>query len=302
MKVLITGADGFLGKKLTSHLQNQDIDVAVTRRRTKIKEAVHPPCTPFDLDAENTHLAEILSRTDVLVHLAWGSTPGVSNKFPVDDVLQSVAGTVRLFDMSAKAGVKRIVFASSGGQVYGNVDSSSILESSVTNPTSAYGIGKLSCEKYLSLFRDLYGIEVISLRVANLYGPGQSLKDGFGVIPTFLSRLKSGLPLTIFGDGMNVRDFVYIDDVVNAFSIAISSGVQGVFNISSGRGISICEIIENMEKLTGCATKLEHVPARAADPIAVVLSNAAARTQLGWMPVVDFSAGLAATINACEEK
>lgn len=302
MKVLITGSDGFLGKKLSIWLRMQGADVFMTRRQAKITQADTTSFVPFDLASENKHLAEILARTDVLVHLAWGSTPGVSNRFPVDDLLNSVAGTIRLFEMSAKAGVKRIVFASSGGQVYGNVDSPAILESSVTNPKSAYGIGKLSCEKYLSLFRDLYGIEVISLRVANLYGPGQSLKDGFGVIPTFLNRLKLGLPLTIFGNGMNVRDFVYIDDVINAFSMAISSSVEGIFNISSAHGISVSEIIRKMEKITGHTANLEYLPARAADPISVVLSNAAARDQLGWTPVVDFSTGLAAAINAFEEK
>ena len=298
MKILITGAQGFLGAALAAGLERGGAEVVRCGRG-----AASPGVQgyrQFDLDADDQSMLEAVRGIDVLVHLAWGSTPSVSNKHPVPDLLSNVVGTVRLFDACAKAGVGRIVFASSGGQVYGEVDSAAILESTATNPKSAYGIGKLSCEKYLALFGSLHGMSVMALRIANLYGPGQSLKDGFGVIPTVLSRLQRNETVQIFGDGKAVRDFVHIDDVVDAFCKAVYSSAQGVLNISSGVGVSIGAIVRQLEAATGLRGNIAYLPARASDPRAIVLSNQQAASVLAWAPRIAFADGLGQTVKTLQ--
>lgn len=302
MKVLVTGAEGFLGARLVERLRRYGVPViGAARRPTASSERCDVTYVHFDLSDDGEQFLEQLKDVDALVHLAWSSTPSTSNKQPTSDLLLNVGGTVRLFEMCVKAGVKRIVFASTGGQVYGDVYGDSIDESSPTNPKSAYGIGKLSCEKYLSLFCSLHGISGASLRVANIFGPGQPAREGFGVIPTFLGRIQNNDPIMIFGDGLNVRDFVYIDDVVEAFFLAIYSGKNDVYNIASGVGVSILEVVNTLEKATGLTAQLNYQPARASDPLSVVLANHKAMAELGWTPKVGFSEGLLQTVRFNKE-
>lgn len=298
MKILITGADGFLGTNLIFHLEQLGHDVVGTSRKAITADSTATKFVLFDLANTDQDLAYILLGVDVVVHLAWGSTPGVSNKDPLNDLMINTAGTVRLFDACARTGVARIIFASSGGQVYGDLDSDLIPESAPTNPKSAYGVGKLSCEKYLALFSSLYGVSGISLRVANLFGPGQVLKDGFGVIPTFLTRLKNGEVINLFGDGNYVRDFVYIDDAVDAFVKTIMTDVEGTFNISSGVGVSIAQIVVMLEQATGIKAKLNFSPVRPSDPLSVILDNSKAKQAFNWTPQMDFSNGLALVVRS----
>ena len=302
MKVLVTGGDGFLGSNLVSHLEAQGCDVVATSRKPSVPGRAGRVFMPFDLACTKQDLLHLLQGVDVVVHLAWGSTPGASNDDPLADFLINTTGTVRLFDACAKAGVSRIVFASSGGQVYGELDRDLISESDTTNPKSAYGVGKLSCEKYLALFSNLYGISGISLRVANLYGPGQLLKDAFGAVPTFLTRLRNAETINLFGGGRYVRDFVYIDDAVQGFAKAIISDAQGAFNISSAAGISIRDIVTMLEQATGISAKLNFLPARHADPLRVVLDNSKARLGFGWSPQTSFADGLALTVQFEQQK
>jgi UDP-glucose 4-epimerase len=277
-------------------------DVTCTSRKIPQAQAGVKKLVPFDLASPEQDIARILEGIDVVFHLAWGATPGTSNKNPLNDLMINTVGTVRLFASCAKAGVTRIVFASSGGQVYGDLNSDQIVESAATNPKSAYGIGKLSCEKYLALYSGLYGVSGISLRVANLFGPGQILKDGFGVVPTFLTRLKNSEVINLFGNGNYVRDFVYIEDVVDAFVKAMTTDIEGAFNISSGTGISILQIVTMLEQATGLKAILNFTPPRPSDPISVVLDNNKARQGLNWMPKTDFSTGLALVVQSLQEE
>lgn len=300
MNVIITGADGFFGQRLCTRLASLGHQVIATSRRGGIdKPGVR--FVPFDLSSTASPLQDVLPEVDALIHLAWGASPSTSNRDPYADFLANTCGSVRLFDACAKAGVKRLVFASSGGQVYGDLDSDMISETASTNPKSAYGAGKLSCEKYLSIFNTLSDMSTISLRVSNLYGPGQPFKDGFGVIPTFLHRLKNSLPITIFGDGANIRDFLYIDDAVEAFVQAITAKKEGALNISSGVGISVLDVIRLLEKETGLHGELTFSPARESDPRAVILDNSLARASLDWNPETRFSDGLSQTIIASNQ-
>lgn len=294
MNILITGADGFLGNRLAQRLEGQGRQV--WRTGLVAPDDAQGRRRGFNFDDSQHAIQTMLRQIDTVVHLAWNSTPSVSNQRPLADLACNVMGTVKLFEACIKAGVRRIVFASSGGQVYGDVDSDAINESTLTNPKSAYGIGKLSCEKYLSLFSHLHGIGGLSLRIANLYGPGQVMREGFGVIPTVLNRLKLNDRVQIYGDGSVTRDFVYIDDVVDAFVLAIDSHAQGVLNVSSGRGVSVARIVELLEQATGLTGRREFLPARLSDPQAVVLSNRSALEVLGWAPRVTFEDGLAATV------
>lgn len=300
MNVVVTGADGFFGQRLCIRLAALGHQVIATSRRSRTDQP-GIRFVSFDMSSTEPPLQDVLPEIDSLIHLAWGASPSTSNRDPYADFVANTCGSVRLFDACAKAGVKRLVFASSGGQVYGDLDSDMISETASTNPKSAYGAGKLSCEKYLSIFNTLSGMSTVSLRVSNLYGPGQPFKDGFGVIPTFLHRLRNSLPITIFGDGANIRDFLYIDDAVEAFVRAITAKKEGPLNISSGIGISVLEVIRLLEKETGLYGELTFSPARESDPLAVILDNSLARASLDWHPQTEFSAGLSKTVTANEQ-
>lgn len=297
MKILLTGADGFFGYRLHARLLECGHQVLATSRRP-VETTGATPLLRFDLAFNEVQLLDTLKNVDVVIHLAWSSSPSSSNRDPLFDFSVNTVGTVRLFDACASAGVKRVVFASSGGQVYGDLDSDTIAETASTNPKSAYGVGKLSCEKYLSLFNNLTGMSSVSLRVSNLYGPGQPFKDGFGVIPTFLHRLKNSLPITIFGDGKNIRDFLYIDDAVDAFVQAVTANVEGALNISSGIGVSVLDVIRLLEQETGLRGELSFSPARESDPRAVILDNKRACASLDWQPKTSFADGLSKTVLA----
>lgn len=302
MKVLVTGATGFLGQGLIARLRRLEVDViGTTRSRDRLQQS-NSRYLDFDLSDSDERMLEVLKGADILVHLGWGSTPSQSNKHPASDFIGNVGGTVRLFQLCSEAEVRRVIFASSGGQVYGDVGSSLIDETTQTNPTSAYGIGKLSCEKYLALLGKLYGLTGISLRTSNLYGPGQIPREGFGVIPTFLHRISTRQPIVIYGDGSVVRDFVYIDDVIEAFVNCVFSEKTGVYNVSSGTGTSILEVVQKIERILGCNACIDFQPTRASDPSRVVLKNELAFRELGWRPLIDFDEGLRRTIRPSLKK
>jgi len=294
--VLVTGGTGFLGQMLIRRLKQLNVDVIGTTRWRDGDQPNNSDYLDFDLADSGEKMREMLKGFDVLVHLGWSSTPSQSNKQPAIDFTHNAGGTVRLFQQSAESNIRRVIFASSGGQVYGNAEASYIDETTQTDPTSVYGIGKLSCEKYLTLLEKLYGLIGISLRVSNLYGPGQIPREGFGVIPTFLKRIQENEPIVIYGDGSVIRDFIFIDDVIEAFVASIFSQQTGVCNISSGTGESILDIVRKIEALLGRNARIEFQPARASDPARVVLKNELALKKLGWRPTVEFNEGLGRTV------
>ena len=203
-------------------------------------------------------MQQALAGCDVLYHLISTTTPQISNDDPVGDVESNVISTINMLKEATKAGVKKIIFFSSGGTIYGVPQYTPIREEHPTEPICSYGIQKLTTEKYLHLFYVLYGLEYGILRIANPYGPRQSPYSGQGVVAAFVHRAVTGQPIEVWGDGSVVRDYVYAADVAKAAVAMLNySGRHRIFNIGSGTGKSLLEIIHSIEALSGVSIKID---------------------------------------------
>jgi UDP-glucose 4-epimerase len=183
--------------------------------------------------------------------------------------------------------VKKIIFLSSGGTVYGKANFLPITESHLTNPCCSYGIHKLTIEKYLALFFQLYGLDYTILRASNPYGPHQNIGRNQGLIATTINRIQNGLPLEVWGDGSVIRDYLHVQDLVSAgIRVLNYEGPHKIFNISSGKGRSINEVIQIISKQMGKKAKIIHLAERGFDVESNILSNELAKNELGWMPLM----------------
>jgi len=233
---------------------------------------------------------------EVVFHLVSTTLPGPSNLDPVSDVQSNLVGSIRLLQRAVATGVRRVVFVSSGGTVYGVPTSVPISEDHPTTPICSYGIVKLAVEKYLHLFRHLHGLESVVLRLANPYGERQHPQASQGVIAVFLAKALRGEPLDIWGDGSVVRDYVYISDVVRALLAAmVYEGVHRVFNIGSGHGSSVNEVVAAIETAIGVPAERRYLDARPFDVQTNVLSIERAQRELSWTPQVELLEGISST-------
>ncbi len=292
------GGGGFLGVHLANALTRHGAAVRAFGRTlanpNELDERVRWSCGHFEDPAA---VAEAAQGQEIVFHLLSGSVPGQPGQKPVSDLETNVLGTLRFLDICDAAAVRRIVFASSGGTVYGATDRHPIPEASPTDPISAYGVGKLAIEKYLGLYHHLYGLEYFALRVANVYGPLQSPFKRQGVVAAMLDRALAGKPLEIWGTGEIVRDFVHIDDVVSAFLLAATyNGPHRVMNVGSGAGLSINQVASDIEAVAG-TTDIPRVyrAGRAADVPVNVLDISLITRETPWQPRFSWHDGLRST-------
>jgi len=229
---------------------------------------------------------------DAVIHLAFATLPKTSNHNPMLDV-ESIATTLHLLNLCVKFKIKRIVFASSGGTVYGIPKTLPIAEDHPTDPICSYGIGKLASEKYLRLHDRLHSCSSVILRIANPYGIRQSPESSQGVVPVFMSKMLEGKPITIWGDGSSVRDFVSIRDVAKMFLLAVRSNAAGIFNVGSGVGTSINELVQLLSSIRHMKPAIITEPARDCDVPTVVLDCQKAKIVYGWEPEIKLGEGLA---------
>ena len=241
-------------------------------------------------------IREAVESVEVVYHFASTTIPKTSNDDPIYDVRSNLVDTLGFLEACVEAGVRKVVFASSGGTVYGPPQTVPIPEDHPTNPITSYGIVKLAIEKYLGLFHHLHGLDYAALRISNPYGPYQDPAGQQGAASVFLHRLHTGRKITIWGDGGVVRDYLYVSDLVNA--LVLAAGVQTgqkVFNIGSGRGVSLNDLISHITQVTGEEPAVEYLPGRNLDVPANVLNVSRAREELGWNPQTRLAEGLAAT-------
>jgi UDP-glucose 4-epimerase len=260
-------------------------------------EIVHGDLTnPVDLSVALTGM-------EIVVHLVSTTLPKTSNDNPIYDVETNILGTLNLLNLARDLGISKIVFASSGGTVYGQPLEYPIPETHPTNPICSYGITKLTIEKHLYLFRHLYGLDYVVLRPANPYGPRQNPATGLGAIVTFLDRVLNDKAITIWGDGTVARDYFYVSDLVRAFVRVIEGSTPSrVYNIGSGRPCSLNAILATIERLAGVAPKVQFLPARAVDLPLNCLDISRAKEELGWVPEVTLDEGIARTWSWLKER
>lgn len=295
MKVLVTGANGFLGSSLVDTLRDKGHDCVGCVRSVETEKGQIFFSLGETLPEE---LLRHLTEADALVHLAWTSTPASSNLDIEGEVRANVLGTISLFQAAARSGVSNIVFASSGGQVYGEMKGQAYAEDSPTHPKSAYGVGKLACEKFLEVISRQHGIVHHSLRISNLFGEGQKLKEGFGIIPTVINKILNDEPIDVFGTDPMVRDFVHVSDVVDSILLALFNPVGGAFNIGSGKGCEIVSLIDLIAELIGKPAIKNFQERRISDPRRVVLDIQMAMQRLAWQPKLSLEEGLQRTVDS----
>ena len=299
MKCVVLGGGGFIGSHLCESLLSEGhevraFDQSEARFLAEVKLAGADVYTGNFLDQAD--LQRVLVDAEVVYHLISTTVPQTSNEAPAQDVETNILGTLRLLETARDANVKKVVYASSGGTVYGIPKELPIKEGHPTEPISSYGITKLAVEKYLHLFNTLYGLDYCILRIANAYGERQPVTGIQGVIGAFLDRAIQGAEITVLGDGMVMRDYTYIGDIVRAFVKAgTHTGEHKVFNIGTGQGHSLNDTIEIIEQITRQTLNTKYLPNRVFDIPVNVLDISRARAHLGWQPMVGFLEGISRT-------
>jgi len=297
---LVLGGAGFIGSHLAEALAQEGRRVRIFDRPHVDRLPLFPRARGFDIftgDFLNPRaLAPALEGAELVFHLVSTTLPKSSNDHPAYDVESNVLGTLRLIELCREQGVKKLLFVSSGGTVYGVPRTTPVAEDHPTEPTSSYGIHKLMVEKYLALAHHLHGLDYRIVRPANLYGPRQRLDIAQGAVAVFLDRALRDQAIQIWGDGSVVRDYVYVADAVDAIlKAARFEGAQRIFNIGTGKGTTLNELIAEITKLLGRPVKVERGAARALDVPVNVLDASLAARHLGWRASTSLGDGLRRT-------
>jgi UDP-glucose 4-epimerase len=300
MRILVTGGAGFIASTLVDALVAQGHDVAVvddlsTGSATNVAGAARF----YQVDVRTRALDDVFAaeRPEIVSHHAAQVSVRRSVEEPMVDAEINVLGTLNVLETARRHDVRRLVFVSTGGAIYGEPDGPRADEEHPRRPQSPYAIAKLAAEHYLDGYRRA-GLEAIVLRYANVYGPRQDPHGEAGVVAIFIQRILAGLTPTIFGDGEQVRDFVYVDDVVRANLLAHEMELQGrpsVFNVGTGRGTSVNALWTALAAIARPTVTPSHEPVRTGDLVRSVLDVRRAREVLGWEPQVDLATGLART-------
>lgn len=295
MNCLVLGGNGFIGSHLVDQLLAGGHNVRVF---DKYEEHYRKPIPAVDYQfgdfGNRGLLMETLLDMDVVFHLISTTLPKTSNDDPAFDVQSNVVETLFLLEQCIARRVKKIVFVSSGGTVYGKPSLVPIPENSATDPECSYGITKLTIEKYLYLYWYLHGLDYCILRLANAYGERQRPSATQGAIPVFLERALRNDEIVVWGDGSVVRDYIYVTDIAAALVRALTYAGDGrIFNIGSGQGHSLNEVIHIIRSVTARPLQVKYTSARSFDVPINVLDISQARAQLHWTPTVSLEQGIA---------
>jgi UDP-glucose 4-epimerase len=307
MRVVVTGGAGFIGSNIVDGLVARGDEVTVlddlsTGRASNLDPAIERGARLVvadirelaDLDSAVGH-----ARPDAILHLAAQIDVRRSIAAPAWDAAINVGGTINVLEAARTHGVKRVVNSSTGGAIYGDAGEIPTPEATAPMPEAAYGQSKLSAEGYLGLYERLYGLDSMTLRYGNVYGPRQDPLGEAGVIAIFCGKVESGGTPTVFGDGRQTRDYVYVGDVVAANLAALESDVRGPVNIGTGVETSVLDLVAILRELSGAASfDPQFAPARLGELARSCLDITRAREALGWKPSVDVQEGLRLTLLA----
>jgi UDP-glucose 4-epimerase len=300
MKVLIFGGGGFIGSTIADRLLLDGHEIRIFERPRvapyrKFKEEERVEWITGDFSSSKD-VSDVIQGVDAVMHLVSTTLPKNSNEDPIYDVQTNVVATLQMLRAMVTNNVRKIVFISSGGTVYGNPVYVPIDEKHPTNPLVSYGVTKLAIEKYLQIFERMHGIKTITLRVANPYGERQRVETAQGAVGVFLHNALKGIRIDIWGDGSVTRDYLHVSDVAEAFVKALGyTGSKNVFNISSGVGTSLNDLLGMLENALGKPIERRYLPGRPFDVPVNVLSNNLAREELNWAPVISMQDGVART-------
>lgn len=304
-RFLVTGGAGFIGSHVADNLVAAGHEVAVVDNlSTGRREYVPAQADFFPYDINAPQAAELIRswRPEALVHHAAQMNVRFSVADPVTDARENILGSLNLFQASVEAGVKRIIFASTGGAIYGDEAPIPAHETDSPWPESPYGIAKLAVEHYLRYFQREYGLTTISLRYANVYGPRQNGLGEAGVVAIFIEKFLAGQQPIINGDGLQTRDFVFVGDVVAANLAALNYPHAGAFNIGTGRETDILTIYLKLQEIAQSPLGPVHGPAKPGEQRRSALNSMLAFEKLGWRPTVALEEGLSLTFQSFAQK
>ena len=314
-KCLVTGGAGFMGSHLVDKLiERGDRVVIIDNLSTGKKENLNLKARFYKIDIRSPEISEIFrkEKPEIVFHFAAQIDVRKSVENPIRDAKINILGSLNLIQNFVSANQrsaqrkptfpKKFIFASTGGAIYGDTDVIPTPENYPENPESPYGICKLAIEKYLHFYKKTYGLNSVILRFANVYGPRQNSKGEAGVIAIFCDKMLKNEEVIINGDGEQTRDFVFVDDVINAALLAISgeqfSGSSlAVYNIGTAKETSINEIFRKIKELTNSNCKEIHGPAKPGEQKRSCLDYSKAKKELNWQPEYDLEKGLKETIN-----
>jgi UDP-glucose 4-epimerase len=298
MKILITGGAGFIGAHTGRMLLGRGHEVhAVDDLSHGKREAVPHGATLHVLDVRSPDLLKLAAelRPDAVLHLAAQMDVRKSVADPAEDASINVLGTINTLEAARRGGAKRFVFASSGGAVYGEQEQFPCSEAHPRRPASPYGASKLCGEEYLLLWTRLHGLSTLALRYANVYGPGQDPMGEAGVVAIFSGRMLKGETVVINGDGLQTRDYVYVEDVAMANALGLEGQVSGALNVGTGVETNVVEIARELARALGLSQPPKHGPAAPGEQRRSVVDPAAIGAALGWRPSVQLAGGLSRT-------
>jgi UDP-glucose 4-epimerase len=294
MRAIVTGGAGFIGSHVVETLVAGGDEVHVLDDLSKgTRERVVDGATLHVADIRDPDATFDAVRPEAVFHLAAQADVRTSVERPDYDADVNVVGTARILE-AARRHEAKIVFASTGGAIYGECDGPAS-ESAPRQPLAPYGTSKLCGEEYLATWNRLYGTHHVSLRFGNVYGPRQEPHGEAGVVSIFMGLLRDGGVPTIFGDGSQTRDYVFVRDVVRAMLAAHAHDAGGVYNVGTGAETSVLELYEAIRQASGIDRAVEHAPARLGELQRSVLDASLAGRDLGWRPEVDLAGGLAET-------
>jgi UDP-glucose 4-epimerase len=300
VNVLVTGGAGFIGSHVVDRLLARKHAVHVVDNLSTGRPAlVDPAARLHRIDIRDGRLDRVFAeaRPDVVVHLAAQMDVRRSVRDPVFDASVNVVGTLCLLEHCRRAGVKRVVFASSGGAVYGDGVPVPTAEGAPRCPASPYGVSKLAGEHYIAAWAGLTGATSVALRYANVYGPRQNPHGEAGVVAIFASRLLAGESCVIYGDGHQTRDYVYVEDVADATAEAVAEPAAcGAANIGTGVETTVNDLYRLVARVAGVDAGAVHAAARAGEQRRSTLDVSHARTLLGWAPSTPLELGLGKTV------
>ncbi|MDO8532437.1 MAG: NAD-dependent epimerase/dehydratase family protein [Dehalococcoidia bacterium] len=299
-KVLVTGGAGFIGSHIVDGFVAAGHDVAVVDDLSAGKrEQVNPRARLYQVDIrDSTALAQVFDqeRPEYVDHHAAQASVAMSVKDPCRDAAVNILGSIHVFEQARRTGVRKVVYASTGGALYGEPRYMPCDEEHPVHPLSPYGTSKFAAEKYLGLFGQLYGLRFTVLRYANVYGPRQDPFGEAGVVAIFTEKMLRGVQPVIFGTGEQERDFVYVSDIVRANLLALERGDGEAFNIGTEAGVSVNRIFVQLQAATGYGGAPAYDAPRAGDVFRIYLKAGKARAGLGWSPRVGLDEGIRNTV------
>lgn len=298
MNILVTGGAGFIGSNIVdAYISKGHSVVIIDNMSTGVKDYINPKAKFYEMDVCDTGISKVFeeNKIDLINHHAAQIDLRKSVDDPAFDINVNIAGSVNLLQNAIKSGVKKFIFASTGGAIYGEHDYFPADEEHPTRPYAPYGINKMCVEKYLYYYNHVYGLDYVVLRYANVYGPRQNPHGECGVIAIFTDKILNGQQPVINGPGDQTRDYVFVNDVVNANVLALDAKGPVIYNVATTKETDVNYIFNRINRFAGTNFEEKHGPAKLGEQKRSVLSYEKIKKELGWTPKTEIEEGLKIT-------